>query len=267
MLTLNRSVRTCLAIGLAQGLLLWLASALTEPGLQFALATAVLVGGINLVLLGPDVRQRGTAWLVLGLTLVMSAISAWVYWEGGDSLRSSSWLTGTWVCFAVVITYIVTAFILSWPSREGRFPRYEDLFRHAWDTVFIVLLGLLLNGVFWALLLLWGSLFKMLGIVALNQLFSTTGFICISSMMVFALGLQMGRDNDRVIGLLRGILLTKQASARAERGASRRMIKPRRARVRASSMGCRRRCSVRASRPPSRGMTAQHKPPWTACNS
>lgn len=208
MLTLTRSVRTCLAIGLAQGLLLWLASYLTEPGIRFALSTAALVGGINLLLLGPSVRERGTAWLVLGLTVVMSAISAWVYWEGGDSSRPSNWLTGTWVCFAVVVTYIVTAFILSWPSREGRFPRYEDLFRHAWDTVFIVLLGLLLNGVFWALLLLWGSLFKMLGIVALNQLFSTTGFICVSSMMVLALGLQMGRDNDRVIGLLRGILLT-----------------------------------------------------------
>ena len=63
--------------------------------------------------------------------------------------------------------------------------------------MFIVLLGLLLNAVFWALLLLWGSLFKMLGMVALNTLFSTTGFICVSSMMVFALGLHMGRENDR----------------------------------------------------------------------
>ena len=105
--------------------------------------------------------------------------------------------------FAVVITYICTVFILSWPAREGRYPRYEDLFRHAWDTVFIVLLGLLLNAVFWALLWLWGGLFKMLGIVALNKLFSTDGFICISSAMVFALGVHMGREKERVIGLLR----------------------------------------------------------------
>lgn len=161
-----------------------------------------------MLLLGDNVRQRGTGWLVLGLTGVMSAISAWVFWEGGEQWRSSSWLTGSWTCFGVVIAYICTAFILSWPTREGRFPRYEDLFRHAWDTVFIVLLGLLLNAVFWALILLWGGLFKMLGIVALNTLFSTDGFIYISSAMVFALGLKMGRDNDRVIGLLRGILLT-----------------------------------------------------------
>ena len=207
-MVITRSIKACLAIGLVQGVLLWLARSITENGIKFALLTAVLVGGINLLLLGDNVRQRGTGWLVLGLTAVMSAISAWVFWEDGEQWRSSSWLAGSWTCFAVVITYICTAFILSWPTREGRYPRYEDLFRHAWDTVFIVLLGLLLNGVFWALILLWGSLFKMLGIVALNKLFSTDGFIYISSAMVFALGLKMGRDNDRVIGLLRGILLT-----------------------------------------------------------
>ena len=207
-MVITRSIKACLAIGLVQGVLLWLARSITENGIKFALVTAVLVGGINLLLLGDNVRQRGTGWLVLGLTAVMSAISAWVFWEGGEQWRSSSWLAGSWTCFAVVITYICTAFILSWPTREGRYPRYEDLFRHAWDTVFIVLLGLLLNGVFWALILLWGSLFKMLGIVALNKVFSTDGFIYISTAMVFALGLKMGRDNDRVIGLLRGILLT-----------------------------------------------------------
>ena len=205
---LTRSIKACLGIGLVQGLLLWLASGISEHGIKFALVTAVLVGGINALLLGDALRQRGTLWLVVALTVVMSAISAWVFWDGGEQWRSSSWLTGSWTCFAVVIAYICTAFILSWPTREGRCPRYEDLFRHAWDTVFIVLLGLLLNGVFWALILLWGSLFKMLGIVTLDQLFSTDGFIYISSAVVFALSVKMGRDNDRVIGLLRGILLT-----------------------------------------------------------
>lgn len=208
MLTLERSVMTYLAIGLVQGLLLWLATSMGDPGAWYGLITAVLVGGVNLLLLGENIRHRGTAWLVVGLTVVMTAISAWVFWDGDEYWRPASWLAGSWSFFAVVITYICTVFILSWPTREGRYPRYEDLFRHAWDTVFIVLLGLLLNAVFWALLWLWGGLFKMLGIVALNKLFSTEGFICISSAMVFALGVHMGREKERVIGLLRGIVLT-----------------------------------------------------------
>ncbi|MBJ2256443.1 DUF4153 domain-containing protein [Pseudomonas psychrophila] len=208
MLTLERSVMTYLAIGLVQGLLLWLATSMGDPGAWYGLITAVLVGGVNLLLLGENIRHRGTAWLVVGLTVVMTAISAWVFWDGDEYWRPGSWLAGSWSFFAVVITYICTVFILSWPTREGRYPRYEDLFRHAWDTVFIVLLGLLLNAVFWALLWLWGGLFKMLGIVALNKLFSTEGFMCISSAMVFALGVHMGREKERVIGLLRGIVLT-----------------------------------------------------------
>ena len=207
MLTLERSVKTYLVIGLVQGLLLWLGTAIGESGVRYGLITAVLVGGINLLLLGESIRQRGTVWLVLGLTAVMTAISAWVFWDGDEYWRSGSWLVGSWTFFAVVVTYVCTVFMLSWPTREGRYPRYEDLFRHAWDTVFIVMLGLLLNGVFWALLLLWGGLFKMLGIVALNKLFATDGFICVSSAMVFALGVHMGREKERVVGQLRGVLL------------------------------------------------------------
>ena len=94
MLTLNRSVKTSLTIGLIQGLLLWLASTLTDPGVRVALATVVLVGGINLLLLGDNVRQRGTAWLVVGLTVVMAAISTWVFVDGDRQLFNNRWLTG-----------------------------------------------------------------------------------------------------------------------------------------------------------------------------
>ena len=101
MLTLERSVKTYLVIGLVQGLLLWLSTAIGEPGVRYGLMTAVLVGGINLLLLDENIRQRGTVWRVLGLTAVMTSISAWVFgtamsigaqaagwWAAGPSCRS-----------------------------------------------------------------------------------------------------------------------------------------------------------------------------------
>ena len=123
-MVITRSIKVCLAIGLVQGLLLWLASVAVQPGVEFALVTAVLVGGINLLLLGENVRQRGTGWLVLGLTAVMTAVSAWVFWEDDEHWRSSSWLVGSWTCLSVMVAYVCTAFILSWPTREGLYPRY-----------------------------------------------------------------------------------------------------------------------------------------------
>ena len=67
MLTLNRSVYTCLAVGLVQGLLLWLASNLGGASLKHALIAFTLVGGINLILLGGSIFSgaRFGWWLLL----------------------------------------------------------------------------------------------------------------------------------------------------------------------------------------------------------
>lgn len=208
---LSRTLSAYLAIGLGQGLLLWLCLALESPGLSAAVATVALVGGINLQLLGCGPGQRGAVLLAVGLTVTMASISAWVFWppEGSaESAPSSAWLKVSWGFGSVVLAYIVTAFILSWPTREKNRLRYEDLFQHAWNNVFILLLAVLLTGVFWLLLMLCGSLFSMLGIEQFAQLFSAPIFACLSTMLVFSLGVRMGRDNERVIGLLRGILLT-----------------------------------------------------------
>lgn len=43
-MVITRSIKACLGIGLVQGLLLWLASGISEHGIKFALVTAVLVG-------------------------------------------------------------------------------------------------------------------------------------------------------------------------------------------------------------------------------
>jgi hypothetical protein len=78
-----RSLLYYVVIGLLQGLVL-LATVLGRGevlgfGLSVAVCVAVAVAGLNLQLLGSAVRQRGTGWLVLGLTLLISGISAWVF--------------------------------------------------------------------------------------------------------------------------------------------------------------------------------------------
>jgi len=215
-ITRTHSLLAYLAIGLTQGLVFWWSTSgwasnhLSHVAL-WALVSLVAVTGLELQLLGGRARERG-AWLwALFLGVLCAAITSWVAWQslqeseaydGGDRILARSWAGG-----AVVLCYIFTAFILSWPTAEGRRLRYQDLFQHAWNNVFIILLGGLLTGVFWLLLLLWAGLFDMIGIGLFEHLFFTDGFAWISSMLVFALGVRMGRDNDRVIGLLRGILL------------------------------------------------------------
>lgn len=202
-----RSLLYYVVIGLFQGLVL-LATVLGRGevlgfGLSVAVCVAVVVAGLNLQLLGSAVRQRGTGWLVLGLSLLIGGISAWVF-----ATERMGWLQQTWCLAAVVLGYIGTAFILAWPTGEGLRLRYEDLFRHAWNNVFILFLAQMLTGLFWQLLWLCALLFRMLGIPQVKEAVESPVFLWLVLPVVFSLGMRMGRENEKVIGLLRGILLT-----------------------------------------------------------
>lgn len=195
-----------LGIGLLQGLLFWLLPGVAEAfpdwrGALFGLACMVAVGGLTLQLLGEQIRQRAVLVLALLLAGLMGGIGAWVFAQNDDGL------TLAWMFCAPLVIYIGIAFILAWPSREQGRLRYAELFRHAWNNAFILLLGLLLVGVFSLLLTLWSLLFAMLGIDLFGELFGSTGFMSISSMLVFAVGVRIGCSNERVIGLLRNLLL------------------------------------------------------------
>lgn len=200
---LNRSLLFYLAIALVQGLLLSGSLLYHQPGFSVAACTLVLVAGVNLQLLGSAVRERGTWALVAGLSVLMTGASSWVY------IRDAyGWLWMFWPFAGVVLAYIGTAFVLSWPTREGNRPRYQDLFQHAWNNAFIVLLALLVTLAFSLLLWLCGRLFSILGMHQLGELFTSSYFLCFSLPLFFSLGMRMGCENEKVIGLLRGVLLT-----------------------------------------------------------
>lgn len=202
----NRPLPFYIAIGLIQGLLVVsLLSAkvyFLDFNLSIALCAMAAVVGINLQLLGGLRGQRGALWLVAGLGLLIGAISAVVL-----DVEHMAWMEQTWCLAAVLVGYIGTAFILAWPTREGLRPRYPALFQHAWNNAFIVLLALLLTGLFWLLVWLCAGLFNMVGIAQVRQAVTAPVFVWLVLPVVFSLGMRMGCENERIIGLLRGMLL------------------------------------------------------------
>ncbi|GFM51550.1 DUF4153 domain-containing protein [Pseudomonas cichorii] len=164
-------------------------------------AVAALVFGVNLQLLGNQFRQRG-AWILAGLlALVMGLVTEWVWHE------SFRWWREGWPLGAIIVGYTCSAFIQSWPSGNRWRLSYRDLFQHGWNNALILLLALLLAGLFWLLLGLCSSLFQMIGIDVFKDLLKSRNFNIISLSVVFSLGIRMGRENDKVISMLRGILL------------------------------------------------------------
>lgn len=188
-----------LLIGLVQGLTMLLALEFKLP----ALGVAAAVVGINLQLLGEHWRDRTLLAWTLSLAATMALITDWVMRMAAQSALSFSWGFGM-----LVIGYVATAFIASGPAREGWRVPYTALFRHAWNNAFIVLLAVLLSWLVMGLLMMCASLFEMIGIVALKYWITHRYFLLTLMPVVFSVGMRMGCENDKIIGLLRGILLS-----------------------------------------------------------
>lgn len=175
----------------------------------YALVTATLVGGLLCQLLWGRLRQARTWLPVLLCTLLFAALVGWFAWQFSGRLRfETPYGLGfsTYLSLALLL-YILCPFIQAWPSRQGWRFDYQALFAHAWNNAFVLLLGGLLVSAFWLLIWLSTALLGMLGIGFLKSLLFSRPFVCLSTPMVFALGLRLGLERVQVIDALRTLLL------------------------------------------------------------
>ncbi|MEQ9970959.1 DUF4153 domain-containing protein [Pectobacterium carotovorum] len=203
MLSSSPSLRFYLVIGLLQGLLFVTALEMKEGMFQTLLIMMAVVGGISLQWLERTLFVKKTWLWVSVLTVLMTAIGGWVLYERGLYQPSDSW-----VMCSILLGYICCTFIGCWSTREGRWPSYEALCKHAWVNIFTVLLAWLLVLVVVLLLVLCGMLFNMLGFPQVNRVFGHYRFYMLLLPMVFSIGMYIGMTKEAVVGLLRGILLS-----------------------------------------------------------
>ncbi|VXC96280.1 conserved membrane hypothetical protein [Pseudomonas sp. 8Z] len=208
-----RSVLPYLLLALIQGLAclqLWnLPEAHWVRVALYALVTATLVGGLLCQLLWGRLRQARTWLPVLLCTLLFAALVGWFAWQFSGPLRiETPYGLGfsTYLSLALLL-YILCPFVQAWPSRRGWGFDYQALFAHAWNNAFVLLLGGLLVGAFWLLIWLSTALLGMLGVGFLKWLLFSQPFVCLSTPMVFALGLRLGLERVQVIEALRTLLL------------------------------------------------------------
>ena len=193
------------AIGLAQGLVFWLAHEhwpATAEGRALVIAAVFFaaVAGLTAQLCWTGRDHRRLASLALTVAAPFALIAAWVWAQvpvegaafAGDDARFYSWVPTAFVCLYVLMPFAQIY------QRDGRlaFP-YPDLFFHAWTNVFVGALGQIYLAVFGALLQLWGGLFDLIGIHWFSTLFHSDWFYYSSYPAVFGFGLWTGRANAR----------------------------------------------------------------------
>jgi hypothetical protein len=202
-----------LAVGLLQGLTLWMASESWPHGtvwrsLCSALIVLVVVGGWQLQMLWGHLREAERWKLLLPAILLPAALAAWL----AVQFDQPSWYrfgesTGTLLLWSqLALAYILAPFIQARvPAHRWRFD-YSALYRHAWNNGLLLFMALVMLGVFWLLIWLWAGLFSLLGVKHFERLFSSSGFVWVASTTVVAAGLRIGLERGQVIDALRNVL-------------------------------------------------------------
>jgi hypothetical protein len=200
-----------IAIALAQGFLLWwLYDAVTQDRwpedqrgwLVGLIAAGTLVPLVRYLIcdLAPAARQwpllAGLALLTLGLGWHHGA------WTADEPYQFPSFALALFVLVFHAMPFAQSALVHDTPR-----PRYEVLFHFAWRNALLGSLGALFTGVFWLMLMLWGELFRMLGIEFFSDLFDSSAFAIPATAVVVGIGVQLAGSVERLQGALRQQLL------------------------------------------------------------
>lgn len=209
----QRPLAVYLALGLLQGLTLWLASESWPHGpvwrsLFSALIVLVVVGGWQLQMLWGQLREAGRLTWLLPAILLPAVLAAGL----GVQFDQPRWYRfdeaiGTLLLLSqLALAYILTPFIQARDPEHGWRFDYSALYRHAWNNGLLLFMALVMLGVFWLLIWLWAGLFSMLGVDHFERLFSSSGFAWAASTTVVAAGLRIGLERGQIIDALRNVL-------------------------------------------------------------
>lgn len=202
-------------VSLLQGLALYLVVTGKDAGWGFFSQLSGQIYWYSLILSVPTLMTLSVAslrdprfWQHVALALVIwLALASWAAWsatnlhgvQADDVLApfGSMCLLGEFIALPYLQCRLAS----------GRWrPDYAQLVDHAWQNGLTLLLVLPFVGLCWAVLELWGSLFKLIGIDFFASLFRETAFIYLASGTMVGLGIWIARSQHRPLRLLREVL-------------------------------------------------------------
>ncbi|MBI1182538.1 MAG: DUF4153 domain-containing protein [Alphaproteobacteria bacterium] len=155
--------------------------------------------------LGPLVRAGAAA---LGLAVPLALLGLWADYRltGGGAVPFADHRPVFYGAVAIT-AYIAWPYLQAWVATgRARFP-YPLLFRFAWSNAPVAAVAAAFLGVFWLVLWLWGALFGLVGVNFFRHLFERAEFAWVFSGGVFALGVAIARENERLVPALRRVVL------------------------------------------------------------
>jgi hypothetical protein len=146
-------------------------------------------------------------FLASAVTVIAGTLGAYTGWVAG--LPTAAPFVHVFTLYAALFLACCVAlpFVQAWSRRGTLSGAYPDLFECAWHDAILLVEAALFTGLFWALLALWGALFKVIGITFFVDLFVEPAFAYPITAIVFGYALHLINANERIVVALRGHLL------------------------------------------------------------
>lgn len=211
--TTSLSWRQLLSISLTQGiclLLLYRADDLDiwpseSPAWSYPLWSVAIVVPLLLLLSIDGENYRRVAKYVGGVTVALTLLAAYTGFQaepfGEFPLYS--------LTFAFAASIGIAAFkaLMYLQQRANREPlSYPVLFTNSWRNFLVSLLAGLFTLIFWLILVLWGQLFRVIGIEFFRDLFREDWFVIPVLSVAFGTGILLFRNLTRVIDSITQLL-------------------------------------------------------------
>lgn len=215
---MNHSTRNAIIVmGLFQGLLLLLAHVFFDRGIWVlprdlmsvvVWYTVAIAVPTSLQLVVNDVTDRRVWLFGVGLTVVLALTAAYTAYIVEPSLQSTDYKQIVPFAITTLIgLYVLLPFAQATLKTGMLRPAYTDLFEFAWNNIITLTVAKIFTGIFWALLLLWAALFKVIGIDLFSTIFSNKYFIYPVTAAVFAFAIYLSRTNTSAVATVRRIIL------------------------------------------------------------
>ncbi|STI15349.1 inner membrane protein [Escherichia coli] len=167
-----------IATGLLQGLvcyllIAWLAGK-NHSWIVYGVPATVAFSSVLLFSVISFKQKRLWGWLAL-VFIATTGMSGWLKWQtdGMNPWRAEKaiWDFG---CYLLLMAMLLLPWIQQSLRIRNGSSRYSYFYQSVWHNVLILLVIFLANGLTWLVLLLWGELFKLVGITFFNTLFFAT---------------------------------------------------------------------------------------------
>ena len=175
-----------------------------SSSLYYSIISVVFSVPLFSVLLIYNLRDKYSWYIIAGYSVIVFLLA--LYTGNQCATGNCNDAAAQFIFPHLISLFIILFFAQVWLKNHSNKFSYSDLFNASWDNYLTAKLTAIFVGLFWALLALWVSLFKLIEITFFYDLFYSQEFAFPVTGIVVGLGIVVFRSQINAVDMVRRIL-------------------------------------------------------------